>query len=448
MNLIVVGGGPGGVETAQRAARRGHRVTLVERDRLGGTCTNWGCIPTKFLLSAVAAERALGRIPDQEGWRRIQARKRALVEGLSRKIGQDLEREGVQVRRGVGTLVGPGTVLVTSPEGDRQELTAEAVILATGSRPTFLPGIEPDGNHILDSNALLDLSAIPVSLLIVGSGFIGTEFATLFNLLGTRVTMLEALPHILPAEDVDTAAVVQDEFRRKGVTIHTGISLRSIASTPGGVEAVLGDGRTLEADLACIAIGRTPRLEYGGPDTPSLCTDQKGGVVVSSSLETSLPGVYAVGDLTGRLLLAHTATAQAQCLVDHLSGDTRIMEYRNIPYAVFTTPEVASVGLSEQAAQAQGIRFVRGKAPFTGNIKGRLDREQNGFVKILAAPTTGLILGGTVVGPRAADMIHTLSIAILADLTADEVAHGIFVHPTLSESFKDAAEEICRQIGD
>ncbi len=440
--IVVIGGGPGGTEVAMRTARAGHRVTIIERDRCGGTCTNRGCIPTKFLLAAVVQERQKSGRVDGDAWRKIQARKKALTEGLSRKIERDMTAAGVTVIKGRGELAGRREVTVIDDAGKVGALGADVIVLATGSTAPRPPTLGLDGRRIISSDEVLELQEIPESIIIIGGGFIGTEFGRLFSLLGTRVFLLEALPHILPSEDDDTAEVVSREFERQGVTLITGVGVAGATAGEQGVRVALSDGRSLESTLALVSVGRGPAGAELGLERVGIRCDARGAVEVNLHLETGTPGIYAVGDLTGNTMLAHVATAQGMTVAERISGDSRAMEYRAIPYAVFVSPEVATVGLTELAARKLGMKYAVGKAAWSGNLKARIDLDQYGFVKVLADPATGLLLGGTIVGPRAAELIHALTVAIQADLTADEFAHGVFVHPTLSESFREAAEHL------
>ena len=438
MKVIILGGGPGGNDAARRALDLGHEIIIVEESLFGGTCTNRGCIPTKFLLSAVKQHLPpRGELIDPGAWKKIQARKKALVNGLSRRIKQDLEEGGARVHRGRGSLSGPGEVTVAGEGGEITTLKGDAV-----SSTLNIPVFNIDGERVLTSDEALELPEVPRSMIVVGSGPVGAEFSLLLTRMGVEVTLLEALPHLLPLEDEDVGAVIQKEFGRLGIRTVTGARVISTEVAADGVTVRLEDGRSLTAEKALVSIGRSLNTRGIGLEESGVDTDGQGAVVVDGCMETSLGGVYAVGDITGKHMLAHVASAQGVAAVESISGGGRPMNYESIPWAVFVAPEVATVGLNEKGALAADLEHLTGKAAWTGNIKARIDREQQGFIKIVAEKETGRLLGGTIVGPRASEMIHTLGLAMRGKLTADEFSRCIFLHPSLSESFQEAARSL------
>jgi dihydrolipoamide dehydrogenase len=442
LKIIIIGGGPGGNEAARKAAAEGHETIVIEKDRFGGTCTNCGCVPTKFLLSAVEQEISRsGREIDQEGWIKIQKRKEALTKGLSKKIEEDIIAAGVTVVKGRAELIGPREVVVQEGNGSHR-YQGDALILATGSSILRVPALRMDGKRVLTSDQALRLTEIPSSLIVIGSGPVGTEFAFLFNRLGTRVTLVDALPQLMPTEDEDVAAVIQKDLQRRGMGIRTGTRVMDIENHGPGVKVRLEDGSLLEAELAMVAVGRKINTDNLGLGEADIALNENGGVKVDEHLETSARGVFAVGDVTGSWLLAHVAATQGVLAVKNIPEKTRPMDYRAIPYAVFIQPELATVGMNENKAREQGVDYLQGKAMWTRNIKARIEKEQQGFIKILADRRTGRLIGGTIVGTRAADMIHTLAMAINCGVKAKDFARGVFIHPTLSESFHNAAEDL------
>jgi dihydrolipoamide dehydrogenase len=443
MSMVIIGGGPGGAELAGILARRGRRVSLIERRAAGGTCTNRGCIPTKFLLEGARNLAAREGETPRDAFARLQARKKALTDGLSRKMAADLREAGVELIAGSARFAG-GLAVAWDGEGGGGRIDAEGIVLATGSESIRLPQLPVDGERVLDSDQLLEIDHVPASLAIVGSGFIGCEFAFLFRMLGARVTVLELLPQILPAEDEDAAAVVRTSMERRGIDVRTGVSVEGASLDPSGdVALALTGGGSVAAERVLVSVGR--RATTGGLDAglAGVTLDARGAVVVDRFLESTARGVHAIGDVTGGMMLAHVATRQARFLGDVMTDRAAVpIDYDAIPWAVFTTPEVASVGVNRRTAAQRNLAVRTGTAHFTGNMKARIEGEQSGFVRIVAEAGSGRIVGGTIVGRKASEMIHILSMAVAGGLTTGELGNRVFAHPTLSEAIEEAARRL------
>lgn len=440
---IVIGGGPAGSAAALAAVNAGVRsVLLVERDAMGGTCTNRGCIPTKFLLSkseVIAAQSGGGRVGPGE-WDRVLSHKKALVQGLSRSIDGTCRARGVEIVRGTARFVAPHEVEVISDEGTRVTYGGERIIIATGSRPAQIPGSPSDGISIITSDEALDLRQVPSSIVIIGSGAVGAEFAFIFTRLGVKVTLVEAAARLFPAEDQGVDVVFRKIYGRMGVAVHTGDPVVGIEARDGGSSVVvkLQSGVVVEAEKALVGIGRTLESSQIACEAAGIEINRRGGVVVDANLRTSQPHILAAGDVTGRLLLAHAATYMGEFAGRAVAGAAfPPVPFHSIPWAVFTAPEVAAVGLSVEAAERSGVESVSATVPFVDNVKARIDRTTEGFVKIVCERGTGRLLGGTIVGPHASDLIHIIALAVHKGLTVSDMRGFSFLHPSISESIGD-----------
>lgn len=456
-DMIIIGGGPGGYVAALRAAQLGARVALIERDRVGGTCLHRGCIPTKALLEVARAVRSLARLGDLgirvAGWevdlgqvRRFRDRP---VRMLARGVESLLEAAGVEVVRGEARLSAPGRVEVFAPEGGAAAvLEAARLVIAAGSLPAPLP--LPGGEHCWDSDAAVALPEVPRRLAVVGGGPVGVEMASVYAALGAEVTVVEFLPRLLPREDADVGEALGRALGRQGIRVLTGTRVTALepaaeggfrlslaAAPPEGATVAAGGGTpaVLEADRVLVAVGRRPAVRGLGLNRLGL---PEGWIQTDDAGRTAVPGVYAVGDVAGRSLLAHAASAQGIAAAEHALGHAPTVRLDVVPSCTFTRPEVASVGLTEEAARSRGEDVRVGRFPFSANGKASAMGERDGFVKVVAARGSRRLLGVHVFGPDASTLIHEAALALAANLTLADVERTIHAHPTLSESFAEA----------
>ncbi len=452
MRLAIIGAGPGGYVAAIKAAQLGARVSVIEDTEVGGTCLNRGCIPTKALLAsteALAKARELEKFGiELEGepvanLEKIMARKDKVVGVQVKGIRGLFKSWGVELVEGRGTLLSPTEVEVEKKDGTRETVTADKVIIATGSRPARIPAFPFDGTRILSSDDALQLREIPKSMIIVGAGVIGSEWACIFRELGAEITMVEMLPRAVSTEDEEISALLAREFKKKKIKLLTGVGVESVNVTDGGVEAILPDGRTLSAEKMLVSIGRALNSEGIGLENVGVKTGERGEIVVDESLRTSVDGIYAIGDVIGGMLLAHKASTEGIVAARNACGDEEArMDYSTVPAAIFTSPEIASVGLREHRAEAKGFKVNTGHFQFRGLGKAHAMGEIAGFIKLVADRETDKLLGAHIIGPHAADLIHEAALAIRAGLTIKDIASTIHAHPTLSEGIMEAAEDV------
>lgn len=435
--LVVIGAGPGGNVAALTAARHGGgEVVLVEEETLGGTCTNRGCIPTKFFLSRLEQPSA--------DWKRLLAHKNSLIRGLADSIGKNCREAGVKIVEGRGRLSGPHTVEVERTGQGTVRIESERIILATGSAPALLPGVVFDSERVLTSTEALNLAQPPPSMVIVGSGAVGSEFTFMFYRAGTRITVVEALNRLFPGEDREVHDLFAALYRRMGIEFVTSDPVESIE--PGGAEGArvrLRSGAELDAHTVLVGAGRSLQTDDIGLESAGIEKGPRGEIPVDGELRTASPGVFAVGDATGGLLLAHLASFQGvQAARIALGLKAREIPYHAIPWSIFTTPEIATVGLNETASAAAGIETEASVIPWMDNIKARIDRKTEGFVKVVAEKASGRIIGGTIVGDHASDMIQILSSLVHQRLTVSEASGMVFSHPGMAETIFEALQKL------
>jgi len=448
--LVVIGGGPGGYVAAVRAAQLGASVALVEKDELGGTCLNRGCIPTKALAAGAALYADICRAADfgigtgavTLDFSRLMERKNQVVCRLAQGIDYLLKKNKIDLFRGAACLSAPGRVMVEGPDPVPVELAAENIILATGTGPALIPSLGYDGSRVITSDEALELDCVPEKLVVIGGGVIGCEFASIFAALGAQVTILEIMPNILPVADKEAARQMQGFFKRRGITVKTKVKVREVEKSPGAVAVKLESGEEILADKVLISIGRSMNTCGLGLEECGVALGSKGEVIVDERMETSVPGIYAVGDITCRIQLAHVASAQGLVAVDNIMGRSRTMDYRVVPNCIFTRPEIAGVGLTTQEAEEKGISFKAGKFSFLASGKAQVMGETDGFVKVLADPRSDRVLGVHIVGPHATDLIAEAALAVRMGVTAGQLASTIHAHPTLAESLMEAAEAV------
>ncbi len=445
--LIVIGAGPGGYPAALQAARMGAKTCIVEAKQVGGTCLNRGCIPTKALVESASAYRRARRAgefgvetgPVGLNYGQVRARQDAIVVRLRAGVQSLLANSKVELIQAQGRLAGPNMVELVFGGGRMERITGERIIIATGSEPLLPAALGYDGECIVSSTEMLEQSEVPEALLIVGGGVIGCEFAGIFAELGSRVTLVEAEPTILPFLEEDLARKLQASLRQQGIDLKTKTRILEVAREGRRARVVLSDNTEVAADRVLLAVGRSLNtagigLEHCGVDTAA------GAVVVNDRLETSAPGVYAVGDVTGRTLLAHVATVQGTAAAANALGEAHELDYSAIPNCIFTYPEIGSVGITGKEAKARGIRLKTGKSPFMASGKALCEGEVDGFVKVLAAADTGRLLGIHIIGPHATELISEGALALRWGLTLSQIAGTVHAHPTLAEALKEAAE--------
>lgn len=450
-DIVIIGAGPGGYVTALHAAHKGLRAVLVEERLPGGVCLHEGCIPTKTMLAGAslirqvkkAARRGFAPEPSSVPLASLVAQRQQVIKQLSDGLRFLLQKNKVEVVQGHGVLRSARTVDVLSEDGaPLRELTAaRAVVLAPGSQPVLPPGIVPDGKQVLTSRDLLRLESLPSELLILGGGYVGCEFASLFSSLGSRVTLLEGEPHLLPGLDADLGKALENSFKRAGIQVATG-SLVTQVATRQNVEVECGGSRSFRGDQLLVAVGRRPALAHLGLEQAGVAFTPR-GIQVNEYLETTLPGVYAIGDVTGLTALAHVASAHGRLVMANLTSSERLsIKDRVIPACVFTAPEIASAGLSEEQARQQGWKVRVGRFPFAATGRAQASGEPDGFVKWVADETTGRLLGGHIIGAQAAELIATVTLALEYGMTAQQITRTLFAHPTFAEAIFEAAEAI------
>ena len=451
-DVVVIGGGPGGYVAAIRAGQLGLRTACVEADKLGGVCLNVGCIPTKALLSSALMVNELAHAGGHgisfDGFTAdlgpAQKRSRGVANRLSKGVGFLLRKNKVAHVQGHGRLLGDGRVEVER-DGGKQVLTARDIIIATGSGPRSLPFLQIDEERIWSSTGALFQKEAPASLVVVGAGAVGMEFADIYNAYGTKVTVIEVMDRVLPLEDGDSSRVVAQSFKKRGMDIFTGASVESTRVQDDGVAVSFKDRRgkdhTLEVDYVLSAVGRVPNTEDLGLDRAGVeVTDRGGFVAVDEAMRTSAPGVWAVGDCAGQQLLAHKGMHEGVVAAEHIAGvGHHTVDYANVPNCTYCHPEVASVGLTEEQAREQGLDIDVGKFPWAGNGRALAAGDATGFVKVIRDRRYSEVVGAHIVGPHATELIAEFVMARHLESTAEEIDRAMHPHPTLSEAVAEGA---------
>lgn len=448
-DLVVIGGGPGGYVAALRAAQLGLRTALVEREHLGGICLNWGCIPTKSLLHTADTLRSIRQaeglglvVAEPEvDFPRVMARSRTVAGQLNRGVTHLLKRAGVTVFQAQARFDAGRKILATGEDGTTHTLSAPHVILATGAHPRELPALPFDGRQVWHYRDALSATELPASLLVIGAGAIGLEFASFYAALGSEVTVVEALPRVLPSADAEVSDFVAKAFARDGIHVLTNTRLEHAVTGDGGVEARVSSEagvETLTASRVLVAIGLVGNSDGLGLEHTAVQLEH-GRVVTNPFGETDEPGVYAIGDLAGAPMLAHKASHEAVACVERIAGlRTGDAHPASIPACTYCHPQTASVGLTEQEVEALGREFKVGRFPLSGNGKALVLGEPEGFVKTLFDAGTGALLGAHIVGPDAAELIQGFTLAISLEATEAELMETVFAHPTLSEAMHES----------
>jgi pyruvate/2-oxoglutarate dehydrogenase complex dihydrolipoamide dehydrogenase (E3) component len=459
--VVIVGGGPGGYESALVAAQLDADVTIVDSDGLGGSAVLTDCVPSKTLIAtaelmtemAGAAELGVDfrdRVGDEAtalavDLGKVNARVKRLATEQSSDITRRVERDGVRVIRGRGRLDGKGAVAVTTADGTEERVEADAVLLATGAAPRTLPSAQPDGERILTWEQVYDLTEVPSELIVVGSGVTGAEFASAYLALGIPVTLVSSRDRVLPGEDADAAQVLEDVLTRRGMNVLSRSRMESVTRDGDTVTVRLTDGREVQGSHCILALGSIPNTADLGLEEAGVITDDGGFIKVDRVSRTSARGVYAAGDCTGVLMLASVAAMQGRIAMWHFLGDAVApLDLKQVSSNVFTAPEIATVGWSQQAIADGEIHAETVMLPLSGNPRAKMQGVHDGFVKLFCRPGTRIVVGGVVVGPRASELIHPLSLAVAESLTADQLAQAFTVYPSMSGSIAEAARRLHR----
>lgn len=450
-DLIVIGSGPGGYVAAIRASQLGMNVAVVERAELGGICLNWGCIPTKSLLKSAqvleyarhAADYGVKVEAAEPDFAAVVARSRAVADKMSKGIQYLFKKNNITVIPGTGKLTADKKVEVTNGEGEKTLLEATHVILATGARSRQLPNIPQDGRRVIGYRQALTLDHQPASMIVVGSGAIGSELAYFYNAMGTKVLLVEFMPNVLPVEDEEVSKQVARSFKKAGIEVMVKSSVESV-DTDGDLLKVniknkKGEIETHEAEIVLSAVGITPNIENIGLEELGVATE-RGRVKVDGHYRTNVPGIYAIGDIVGGPALAHVASAEAICCVEAIAGlNPAPVDYSNIPGCTYVTPEVASVGLTEAKAREAGYEVKIGKFPFTASGKASAAGANEGFVKLVFNASDDTLLGAHMVGMNVTEMIAEMVLARAAKVKAHDIIKAVHPHPTMSEAVMEAA---------
>ncbi|BCB96616.1 dihydrolipoyl dehydrogenase [Dissulfurispira thermophila] len=451
MKLTIIGAGPGGYVAALKAAQLGAQVTVIEDTEVGGTCLNRGCIPTKAL---VASSEALHKAKNLEEFgieisgnispnlTKIMERKNKVVSTQVKGIRSLFKSWGVNLIEGRGMILTPEKIEVQKKDNAIEIIETDKIIIATGSRPAQIPTFPFDGEHILSSDDALNIKSIPASMIIIGAGVIGCEFACIFKELGTEVTMVEMMPRAVSTEDPEISEILEKELKKKKIKLLTGTKVEKVDGQHDGIHVHLADGKELVAEKLLVSIGRALNTENIGLEAVGIKRGARGEILVNEKMETNIEGIYAIGDVTGGILLAHTASKQGIVAACNACGKEKKYDPSVVPAAIFTSPEIGSVGLREHQAKDKGINIKIGRFQFRSLGKAHAMGEIAGMIKIIADADTDKVVGVHIIGPHASDLVHEGALAIKTGLTAKEVADMIHAHPTLAEGLMEAAEDV------
>lgn len=448
VDVVVVGTGPGGYVAGIRCAQLGLSVAAVEDDRPGGVCLNWGCIPTKALLRNAEVVGLFARASEfgvkisgfEADYAEAIRRSRKVADRMAKGVEFLFRKNKIQLHPGRGRLKSPALVEVAGG-GGTETIEARHVILATGSEPQSLPGVVMDEQSVISSNGAVRLEHAPRSLIIIGAGAVGMEFADVYAAYGVQVTLIEALPRVLPMEDEEVSSQLGRLFAKRGIAVRTGVKVQAVKVAKGGVTVEVeaeGKAERLEAEQVLMAVGRAAKVKDIGLEALGV-TLERGFVKVSSRMEASVKGLYAIGDMAGPPLLAHKAMAEGVVAAEAIAGQNpRPVDYSNVPSCTYCRPQVASIGRTEAQARSGGSDVTVGRFPFTANGKAVAMGEAEGFLKVVADKATGEILGVHIVGPEATEVIHEFAVGRTLEATLEEIIHTIHAHPTLSEAALEA----------
>jgi dihydrolipoamide dehydrogenase len=454
-DVTIIGSGPGGYVAAIRAAQLGLKAAIVEKDkRLGGTCTLRGCIPTKQLLMSAHIYEQMQHAADfgveasgiQLAFANVQKRKEKVVMKNSKGIEFLMKKNSITRFNGTGRLALPGKVIVKAQDGTEQTVNTRNIVIATGSVVRPIPGFETDGQRVVNSDHILELKEVPKSLIVMGAGAVGVEFASVYSRFGSDTTIVELLPRLLPLEDEEVSAELQKSFRKRGIKSQVDTRLEKLEKTETGVKLTgktsKGEAVSLEADMLLVAVGRMAYTEGLGLEGTKIKVE-RGSIQVDEYLKTGEPNVYAIGDVIPTPLLAHLASKEGIVAVEQIAGQKpQPINMRLVPSCTYCDPEVASVGLTEAAARKQGYDVKIGKFPFSASGKARIIGEEEGFVKVVGETKYDEILGVHIIGPHATELIAECCVAMQLESTAEELGNTIHAHPTVSEAVMEAAEGV------
>ncbi|MBP2641002.1 MAG: pdhD [Firmicutes bacterium] len=441
-DVVVIGGGPGGYVAAVRASQLGFKTALIEKDQLGGTCVNWGCIPTKSLLRnsevvhLLSQERSFGFQCGTVSVDYASAfqRSRQVAKRQGKRVEILLKNRNVTVLKGEARFIDQTTIEL-QPSGET--VSAKNIIIATGAKPRSVPGIDLDGETIITAREALALDKVPASVLIVGAGPIGMEIATLWNRYGAKVTAVEMMPYVLPSEDEDVCREAAAQFAKAGIQVKTGVKVSSVVKTPAGVEVTVLDGEVQEkivVEKVLVATGFAPQIAQLGLEAIGVATN-RGRIEIDEQMRTSVANIYAIGDTNGKMGLAHVASAQGMIAAEAIANkQTQTLVYENIPRCIFSTVEVASVGLTEKQAKERGYEIKTVQSPFVPNGKALAMNENAGFVKLIADAQTDKLLGAHMIGPHVTELIAGPATMIALGATTAQLSQVVYPHPTLSEA--------------
>jgi dihydrolipoamide dehydrogenase len=451
MKITVLGAGPGGYVAAIKAAQLGAEVTVVEVGEVGGTCLNWGCIPTKTLIASAdvlhKAKNAKNYGLELEGTvtpniAKIVDRKNKVVNTQIKGIRGLFKSWGVRLIEGRGVIIDPKKIQVTLKDGSTQDVDTDKIIIATGSRPAQIPVFPFDGNRILSSNHAVNPDSIPESLLIVGAGVIGCEFAFIYKEFGTDVTMVEMMPNAVSTEDEEISQILERELKKNKIKLLTNTSVDKVDVLNDGVSVQLSNGKLIEAEKVLVSIGRAVNSENMGLEEVGVNKGQRGEIIVDEKLRTNVDGIYAIGDVIGGIMLAHLASKEGVVAAENAMGGDAQVNYDVVPAAIFTSPEIGSVGMREKQVTEKGISHKIGRFQFRGLGKAHAIGEISGLFKIISERESDKILGAHIIGAHASDLIHEIAVAMEKGLTVKDIAHTIHAHPTLAEGIMEAAEDV------
>ncbi len=451
-DVVVIGAGPGGYVCAIRAAQLGQKTAIVEKQWLGGVCLNVGCIPSKSLLNSAHVAHLLRERGGEYGFEleglKIDysvavKRSRSVADRLVKGVGFLMKKNNIDVHMGTARFKDAHTLVVEEAEGGTKEITANHIVIGTGARAAMIPGVEIDGERVVTYLEAILQDRLPESVIIVGAGPIGLEFATLWNGYGVDVTMVEMLPQLAPKEDEEVSKEMAKAFSRNGIKFHVGTRVEKIETLKTKVKVTVSNDegeQTLDAEQALIAIGWAPNTESLGLEEAGIGTDEKGWVQIDDRMATNVDGVWAIGDVTGELMLAHVASAMGIVCAENIAGvDTTTIDYEMMPKGTFSDPQIASFGMTEAQAQERGYEVTVGRFPFQANGKALGMGESTGWVKLITDAKYGEILGAHLVGPEVTELLPELTISQMMELTPAEIARNVHIHPTLSEALMEAA---------
>ncbi len=448
-DLAVLGGGPGGYVASIRASKMGLKTVVIEKEHLGGVCLNYGCIPTKAIYHVAVVLNEIKKAEDfgidvsrpKLNFKKTMARKNRIVEMLKNALQSNFKKNNIELIKGRGEIIAKGKIAVRTDDQQDIEIEAKNIIIATGSTAADVKPFSLLEKGVMDNTGILSIEEIPESLLIVGGGVVGSEFANIFSSFGTRVTIVEMLPRILSTEDEEVSKVIHKVFIQRGIDIFTDTVIERVEKSGGSLICTSSSGKRITADKVLISVGRKPNSSGIGIENIGLEVDQKGYIKTDLHLKTNIQGIYAVGDVIGGLQLAHVASEEGKIAAENIAGKNKKMDYSIVPVAVFTYPEIGSVGLNEAQARKKNIKVCTGIFPFSSSGKAYITGETEGFIKIVTNSETGEILGAQMIGPRATDLVHEIAVAMKGEILVDDLVSTIHSHPTFSESVLEAAED-------